>query len=38
VLGSTAGAVALALVAYRVALAMIVAHRKRVAQRAEETG
>ena len=38
VLGSTAGAVALALLAYRVSLAMILAHRKRVAHRAEETG
>ena len=38
VLGSTLGAVLLAGVAYRVSLAMIVAHRKRVAQRSEEIG
>jgi len=37
-LGSTVGALLLALVAYRVSLAMIVAHRKLVAQRSEETG
>jgi uncharacterized protein (DUF2062 family) len=38
VLGSTAGAVLLALVAYRVSLAMIVARRKHLAHRVEETG
>jgi uncharacterized protein (DUF2062 family) len=38
ILGSTLGAVLLAGVAYRVALVMIVAHRKRVAHRSEETG
>ena len=38
VLGSTLGALLLAGIAYRVSLAMIVAHRKRVAQRSEETG
>jgi uncharacterized protein (DUF2062 family) len=37
VLGSTAGAVVLALVAYRVSLAMILTHRKLVAPRPEET-
>jgi uncharacterized protein len=37
-LGSTVGALLLAAVAYRVSLAMIVAHRKLVAQRAEEKG
>ena len=37
-LGSTVGALLLALVAYRVSLAMIVTHRKLVAQRSEETG
>ena len=37
-LGSTVGAVLLGLVAYRVSLAMIVAHRKLMAQRAEENG
>ena len=36
-LGSTLGALVLAIVAYRAALAMIVAHRRIVAQRAEET-
>ena len=38
VLGSTLGALLLAGIAYRVSLAMIVAHRKRVAHRSEETG
>jgi uncharacterized protein len=38
VLGSTAGAVLLAAIAYRVSLAMILAHRKLAAQRAKETG
>jgi uncharacterized protein (DUF2062 family) len=37
-LGSTVGAILLALVAYRVSLAMIVTHRKLMAQRSEETG
>jgi len=38
VLGSTLGALLLAGIAYRVSLAMILAHRKRVAHRSEETG
>ena len=38
VLGSTLGAVLRAGIAYRVSLAMIVAHRKRIAHRSEETG
>jgi len=38
VLGSTLGALLLAGIAYQVSLAMIVAHRKRVAHRSEETG
>jgi uncharacterized protein (DUF2062 family) len=37
-LGSTVGAILLALIAYRVSLAMIVTHRKLMAQRSEETG
>jgi uncharacterized protein len=37
VLGSTAGALLFAAVAYRVSLAMIVAHRKRHAERPRET-
>jgi len=38
VLGSTLGALLLAGIAYRVSLAMILAHRKRLAHRSEETG
>jgi hypothetical protein len=38
VLGSTIGAVLLAGIAYRASLAMILAHRKRLAHRSEETG
>ena len=38
VLGSTVGSIILAAVAYRVSLAMILAHRKLAAQRAKETG
>ena len=38
VLGSTLGAVLLAGIAYRASLAMILAHRKRLAHRSEETG
>ena len=37
-LGSTVGAVLLAAVAYRVSLAMILAHRKLTSQRPGETG
>jgi uncharacterized protein (DUF2062 family) len=37
-LGSTVGAILLALIAYRVSLAMIVTHRKLKAERSEETG
>jgi uncharacterized protein len=37
ILGSTVGALLLAAVAYRVSLAMIVAHRRRVAQHSSET-
>jgi uncharacterized protein len=38
VLGSTVGSIILAAVAYRVSLAMILAHRKLAAQRTKETG
>jgi uncharacterized protein (DUF2062 family) len=38
VLGSTLGALLLAGIAYRASLAMILAHRKRLAHRSEETG
>jgi uncharacterized protein (DUF2062 family) len=38
VLGSTIGAAVLAAVAYRAALVMILAHRKRISQRIDETG
>jgi uncharacterized protein (DUF2062 family) len=38
VLGSTVGSVLLAAIAYRVALVMIVTHRKLAAQRTKETG
>ncbi len=38
VLGSTVGSIILAAVAYRVSLAMILAHRKLASQRTKETG